>query len=182
MKLHIHVYMYYQETICLVYIWHLSNPPSTFEYVQTHHRDLNYHHHHGVSLGKKWYTGAKCPLIFKCQCVDHSIIVICILMHISCNSQCDFNIHISWFLFSLNKEWKVSVIATNMCSSYWLRLGLLSVAESVNGRLGITKQMLKTEFNHITNAPFRKILNSAQCGRFALILWRLVKGSFFCVF
>ena len=31
-------------------------------------------------------------------------------------------------------------------------------------------------------APFRKILNSAQSGRFALILWRLVKGSFFCVF
>jgi len=32
------------------------------------------------------------------------------------------------------------------------------------------------------NAPFRKISNSAQCGKFALILWRLVKGSFFCVF
>jgi len=32
------------------------------------------------------------------------------------------------------------------------------------------------------NAPFRKISNSAQCGRFALILWRLVKGSFFSVF
>jgi len=31
-------------------------------------------------------------------------------------------------------------------------------------------------------APFRKFLNSAQCGRFALILWRLVKGSFFCFF
>jgi len=34
----------------------------------------------------------------------------------------------------------------------------------------------------IKYAPFRKISNSAQCGRFALILWRLVKGSFFCVF
>ena len=32
------------------------------------------------------------------------------------------------------------------------------------------------------NAPFCKISNSAQCGRFALILWRLVKWSFFCVF
>ena len=31
-------------------------------------------------------------------------------------------------------------------------------------------------------APFRKISYSAQCGRLALILWRLVKGSFFCVF
>jgi len=29
-----------------------------------------------------------------------------------------------------------------------------------------------------TNAPFRKISNSAKCGRFALILWRLVNGSF----
>ena len=34
----------------------------------------------------------------------------------------------------------------------------------------------------VFNAPFRKISNSAQCGRFALILWRLVNGSFFCVF
>ena len=34
----------------------------------------------------------------------------------------------------------------------------------------------------IYNAPFRKISNSAQCGRFALILWRLVKGSFIHVF
>ena len=32
------------------------------------------------------------------------------------------------------------------------------------------------------NAPFGKISNSALCGRIALILWRLVKGSFFCVF
>ena len=28
----------------------------------------------------------------------------------------------------------------------------------------------------------RKISNSAQCGRFSLILWRNVKGFFFCVF
>jgi len=32
------------------------------------------------------------------------------------------------------------------------------------------------------NAPFRKISNSAQCGIFALILWRLVKGFFFWCF
>jgi len=31
------------------------------------------------------------------------------------------------------------------------------------------------------HAPFRKISNSAHCSRFALIVWRLVKGSFFCV-
>jgi len=32
------------------------------------------------------------------------------------------------------------------------------------------------------NAPFRKISNSAQCGRFALILWRLVNGVFHLCF
>jgi len=32
------------------------------------------------------------------------------------------------------------------------------------------------------NVPFRKNSNSAQSGRFALILRSLVKGSFFCVF
>jgi len=37
-------------------------------------------------------------------------------------------------------------------------------------------------FIHETHAPFRKISNSAQCGKFALILWRLVKRSIFCVF
>ena len=124
----------------------------------------------GFLWEKLWYTGERGPLIFKCQYGDHSNIVICILIHISCNSQCDYSTNTSWFLFSLNKDGKVSVLATHMCSSHWLRLGLLSVAESVNGRLGFTKLMLKTEFNHITNAPFRKILNSAQCGRFALIL------------
>ena len=32
------------------------------------------------------------------------------------------------------------------------------------------------------NAPFCKISSYAQCGRFSLMLWRLVKRSFFCVF
>ena len=36
--------------------------------------------------------------------------------------------------------------------------------------------------NKLLNGPFRKFSNSAQSGRVALILWRLVKGSFFCVF
>ena len=40
--------------------------------------------------------------------------------------------------------------------------------------------VLVSDIGH--NAPFRKISNSAQSGIFALILWRLVKGSFFCVF
>jgi len=39
-----------------------------------------------------------------------------------------------------------------------------------------------SEKNMATNAPFRKISNSTHCGRSALILWRLVKGSFFWVF
>ena len=34
---------------------------------------------------------------------------------------------------------------------------------------------------HSKNAPFHKISSSAQCGRFSLILWRLVKGTFFYV-
>ena len=33
----------------------------------------------------------------------------------------------------------------------------------------------------LLNAPFCKISNSAKCGRFAMILYRFVKGSFFCV-
>jgi len=32
------------------------------------------------------------------------------------------------------------------------------------------------------NALFHKCSSSSQCGRFSLMLWRLVKGSFFCVF
>ena len=36
--------------------------------------------------------------------------------------------------------------------------------------------------NSSNNAPFRKISNSAQFGRFALILWRLVKGVFLLCF
>jgi len=35
---------------------------------------------------------------------------------------------------------------------------------------------------HGGDASFRNFSSSAQCGRFSLILWRLVKGSFFCVF
>ena len=47
--------------------------------------------------------------------------------------------------------------------------------------LATGKWQIKTS-GQFLNAPFRKISNSAQCGRLALILWRLVKGSFFCVF
>jgi len=40
---------------------------------------------------------------------------------------------------------------------------------------------LNGHLNIINNAPFHKISNTSQCGKFALILWRLVNGSFFCV-
>ena len=51
------------------------------------------------------------------------------------------------------------------------------------GSRNVTYINPKNDFRYVPrNALFHKISNSAQCGLFALILWRLVKGSFFCVF
>ena len=58
--------------------------------------------------------------------------------------------------------------------------GFLYLLTYLSWLRAFVRQRVTLTYRH--TAPFSKISNSAQCGRFALILWRLVKGYFFCVF
>ena len=115
-------------------------------------------------------------------------IVICVLMFIS--GTFSLKLLISYFvttrllLFHFNLH-TVSV-STKLLHSLELWNKMLTQCSMTNNSMVCWSPVLNINLSCVhtlhENAPFRKNSNSTQRGRFALILWRLVKGSFFCVF